>query len=291
MDDRNNNSSSSSNNDDNKIRTVNIANAVAYVFNTGATYLLGISGLFPTNAELSEKYQSIVTPAAYAFAIWSIIFLSQLIWTVCQLLPAYRTRDAVIDGVGYKYVFVCISQALWSLAFSLEEISLSLLAMVSILIPLVWIVARSKQVPVETTGLYFLLEFPFEIHAGWIWAATLVNFNVVLVAREEAVSVQELSGYISLAVVVAVSLYYIFISKKYVIPLVLSWASLAVYVELGSPKDPIAETFSDDTIQNIRLLSGGIAIVVTVVAVAKLLYGRFFQSKPEEDNPDAYQTI
>ena len=38
-----------------------------------------------------------------------------------------------------------------------------------------------KMVP-ETNGQYWLFKFPFELHCGWIIAASFVNFSVLFVA-------------------------------------------------------------------------------------------------------------
>lgn len=99
-----------------KLQAVNYANIAAYIFNAAITYGVGVSGYFPTNEELSAKYQTLVTPSGYAFAIWGIIFLSEAVFTVLQALPAYRSSDVVVKGVGYYFVLACIAQV--SLVFS-----------------------------------------------------------------------------------------------------------------------------------------------------------------------------
>lgn len=93
-----------------KLQTLNYANIAAYILNTAVTYGVGLSGLFPTNAELSAKYQTLVTPAGYAFSIWGVIFISEAVFTVMQALSAYRSSDVVVKGVGYYFVMACIAQ-------------------------------------------------------------------------------------------------------------------------------------------------------------------------------------
>ena len=67
---------------------------MAYLINLGITYgsLTGAFG--KTNEELSEKYQTLITPAGYAFAIWGPIFIWEGAFAVVQLLP--RWRDAAV---------------------------------------------------------------------------------------------------------------------------------------------------------------------------------------------------
>ena len=52
----------------------NYLNIMAYVLNVVVTYGIGVGGIFdlPTNDELSAKYQTLVTPIGWAFAIWGV---------------------------------------------------------------------------------------------------------------------------------------------------------------------------------------------------------------------------
>jgi benzodiazapine receptor len=283
-----------------KLQTVNYANVVAYVLNVGVTYGVGVSGLFPTNSELSAKYQTLVTPAGYAFSIWGIIFISQLIWVICQLLARFRSKDLVVKGVGYYYVAVCVAQILWTVFFSAELIEASFGAMVSILIPLVIILVRISKIAIaeESIGLYWLLKFPFEVHAGWIMAATLVNANVVLVARNLEAGVQVWSAWISLGSL-ALSALYFTCQQRWVIPCVLAWASLAIAAELNNePRDSIVETFEAETIEHVKLAAGGVGISVLVAALGSFLYARFCRrggrntaTATESQGDDAYSSM
>ena len=85
----NNQATTAADNDDtpNELRVLKWINACAYALNVAVTYGIGALGLFdlPTNGDLSAKYQSIVTPAGYAFSIWAIIFVFQALWCIQQL--------------------------------------------------------------------------------------------------------------------------------------------------------------------------------------------------------------
>jgi len=124
------------------LRAINYANLVAYLANVGITYGVGVSGLFPTNAQVSAKYQTLVTPAGYAFSIWGVIFLSQLVWAILQILPRFQNSNSVVLGVGYWYVVTCVAQSAWSVTFSREYIFASFGAMLVILASLVVIVMK-----------------------------------------------------------------------------------------------------------------------------------------------------
>jgi translocator protein len=215
---------------------LNYLNVIAYVANVLVTYGIGAIGFggFSTNAALSEKYQTLVTPAGFTFAIWAVIFISQFIFVVVQLLPAFRATPMVAKAIGYDYVGVCFSQIAWTLAFTFEIIWLSLVFMISILYFLLSTVNdQYKLSSIEKTSIrdYFLLKFPFAIHCGWILAATMVNISAVLVAQNVGATIQY---YVALGTFLFLLLAAIFCLSfptrpEFVIPAVLAWASVSLY--------------------------------------------------------------
>jgi uncharacterized membrane protein YcgQ (UPF0703/DUF1980 family) len=74
--------------------------------------------------------------------------------------------------------------------FTMQEILLSWIAMMSILIPLVIVPLRMAKIKTEDNTTYAILKFPFEIHAAWIMAASLVNANVLLTDLELSTMIQ-----------------------------------------------------------------------------------------------------
>lgn len=219
----------------NRIAALNVLNVIAYIANVG--FVNGVPALFnvPDNGELSRKYQTIVTPAGWAFAIWGLIFLVQAIWSVVQVaVPSYRTNPLVVEGVDYNYIWVCLFQIAWTFAFGFERIGLSLVFMLGILFFLIRIYSLQQKTLIENNDVafsrnYWLLRFPFGIHLGWIIAATLVNTNVVLVAFGVSARLQFYAAMLSLVITLVVTAGSLFnqADKKHpdvVIPLVLVWA-------------------------------------------------------------------
>ena len=81
-----------------------------------------------------------------------------------------------------------------------------------------------------TNGEFWLLRFPFEIHCGWIIVATILNANIVLVARNASVEIQLAATMLSLGLVLMVTTIVLFVTKKgprYTIPFVLAWAMVS----------------------------------------------------------------
>merc|ERR1719389_1282512 len=106
----------------------NLLNLAAYVLNTVVTYssLTGIFG--STNTELSNKYQTLVTPAGWAFSIWGPIFIWEGIFVVAQLFPRFRQSEVVLK-ISPCWWALCVIQCCWTVAFAQDQVTLALILM------------------------------------------------------------------------------------------------------------------------------------------------------------------
>jgi len=270
-----------------KLSTLNYLNVVFYAINVFATYGVGVLGLFnlPTNSELSAKYQTLVTPIGWAFSIWGPIFILEAVFAIMQLTPKYRSHPIVLNGVSYWYCIVVIAQAGWTFSFCFEIIWLSFLMMLSILASLCIIIYQTRNnVQVETTiGDFWLLKFPFELHAGWIIAASAVNLSVCLVAYRDDITLQISVAVLSVTALVVVSLAMLFSLKApvYTLPTVQAWALLGVSVQLASPLQETAEKFSffcDGLGLSAKIASVFIVVLVLVRAADQFYSGNKVRS-------------
>jgi len=102
----------------NQLTALNGINVATYLANTAVTYGSQLGWFGPTNSQQSLKYQTLVTPVGYAFAIWGPIFVLQALFTFAQLLPSYRADPEVQQGVGYWYTAACVAQFGWTVSFA-----------------------------------------------------------------------------------------------------------------------------------------------------------------------------
>ena len=198
----------------------------------------------------------------------------QALWAIIPLVVPKQRENLLIDAVGYNYLIVCIAQALWTIAFSLEVIWGSLLFMLGILVFLWRIVYCTANTDTREKGSlasYILWRFPFTIHAGWITAATFVNANVLLVDLDVKANLQFYAALVSLFCILVISAITT-ISIDLIIPLVLSWALFGIFAELSEPEESIEETFSQTQVETALWGSLVFAIVVAVGFLAGLLY-------------------
>lgn len=263
----------------------NYANLVGYILNAVFVFGVGNLGWFglPDNGELSEKYQTIITPDSRAFSIWPVIYIFQLIFAIMQMLPAYRAKPMVQSGVGYWYLAACIAQIGWTFSFATEVLVLSLIFMYIILICLMGLLISQYYLPFDPStstcsmkGLieFWFFRFPFGLHAGWIAAASALNTNVVVVGASASASTQLAVGIISLAVLHALSVWCLFGFKcpNYTIPLVLSWANFFIYRELADPKQLIPDTFDADTITGVSNAALSVCIIIIIQVVVRVAF-------------------
>lgn len=265
--------SNSNNENSSKVGRLKWINLFAFVLNVAVTYGIGVSGIFglPTNAELSEKYQTVVTPAGWAFAIWGVIFLAQGLWVATQFFRLSDQFQEPIAAVQCNYLFVVLAQVAWTLTFSNELIVVSAAMMALILWNLSVIVISLAKIDAKNAQSFFLLHFPFQIHFGWILAATVVNVNVVLVAQGYSSTVQFYSAVAGLAVLVGTALMLLLFmgSSQFVPPMVVAWALWGVYAELSrSPKESIVQAFSTAQLKVIQYSALVAAILLVAISVA-----------------------
>lgn len=263
----------------------NYGNLIFYVFNIIVTFGIGQLGWLgtPDNGELSEKYQTIITPKGTAFSIWGIIFTFQAIFAVLQMIPAYRSRPMIQQGVSYWYIAACIFQAGWTFSFSFEVIPLSLVFMLLLWISLMALIISQYYVKLDPSTSscsmkslieFWLLRFPFSVHGGWITAATALNIGVVSVdnANESGAATQLAVGIVCLAVLHALSVWHLFGYKRpnYTIPAVLIWANGWIYAELQTPKQLIVDTFDQSIISGVAYAAFTVAMVIIIQVVVRV---------------------
>jgi len=151
--------------------------------------------------------------------------------------------------------------------------------MVAILIPLLQIV-RSQESPVPL-DIYWFLQFPFQIHCGWIIAATVLNINVVFVAQEFAAYNQLTAAWLSLIIVFVAAVSAVQ-RKVWVIAFVLAWASFGISNELKDPSQLIVTTFEADDVADVQRVTNILTYVILVIVLIGIVWERFIK-KPDED--------
>lgn len=133
-----------------------------------------------TIGEISDQYGNLFTPAGYAFAIWGLIFLMLIGYSLFQIKRTFfsKKESPFIVQTGWWFTIANMLNAAWVVAFTYEYVGLSVLIMLGILSSLLIIVQRTNMecwdAPVE---VIVFVWWPICIYSGWIAVATIANFS------------------------------------------------------------------------------------------------------------------
>jgi len=188
--------------------------------------ILPLNGL--ETGVISDRFEIFFVPAGYVFSIWGLIYLALIAYTVYQALPA-QAENPILKRIAPLYWVGSLANSVWIFLWHYEVFSLTLIAMVAILITLILI----SQVLLDVQGLQkWLVRLPFSIYLGWISVATIANVSQNLFLFEwngwgiEA----QVWAVIMLAVASLLGLVKIWQEKDTPFALVLIWAFVGITI-------------------------------------------------------------
>ncbi len=125
-----------------------------------------------TTGQLSEQYPNLFTPAGVTFSIWGVIYLLLLIFVIIQ----FREQNKqMIAAISWAFAISCLLNALWIVAWHYEQLPLSVLIIIAMLVALLII---NRNLANFSPGL---TRAAFGIYLGWICIATIANITALLV--------------------------------------------------------------------------------------------------------------
>jgi len=302
----------------------NYLNALGYIICVVTSYLGGILGWFggKSNSELNNQYQTLVTPSAVYFQYaWGLIFISEGFFAIAQCLPKYRETPMVQKSIGCVYFLASSAQVAWTITFGYELMIVAFVSMLVLCITLLFILYRQWTVVIEemkkvNTGIrlgdideseadyslttppprpsYWLLRFPFAVHAGWISICTPLMLSVLLVSLNVNESVELWTAVICLPLLFGVCMGLLLREEagapSYVYPLTVAYGCVGICWELYAPSQVILARHDESSISLMKNLSGfcGICLMVVVVARFSALFLRDqcmkFKKKGDDDD-------
>lgn len=187
----------------------------------------GVLGGIETGA-VSDKYPTFITPAGYAFAIWSLIYAGCVAFSIYQILPSQLER---FRSVRRAYILSCVANSAWLYFWSQEMMVVCLGVILILLATLVFINIKLQKT--ETTGEYWLAKFPLGIYFGWVTVATILNATIALVFLGVRVSDSNsiLIGAVLLLITAALGVFVRIKLTNYFYPLAIAWALTAIAVK------------------------------------------------------------
>lgn len=135
-----------------------------------------------TIGEMSARYDNLFTPAPYAFAIWGVIYLALFAYAIFQIKRAFFSAKVspFIKNTGYWFALANFLNAAWVVAFTYDQVVISVLLMVIILFCLLKVVISTNMerwdAPVE---IIVFVWWPICFYSGWITVATIANISAL----------------------------------------------------------------------------------------------------------------
>jgi translocator protein len=208
-----------------------IAALVAVVFNVTYNYVNEWLGSHARNvAQVSADYQSLFTPASYAFAIWGVIYGATLFYAVVALLP--RQLDVRFhDRVAPWLVLTNALASLWISLFTSEHLGPSVLIILAMLTASGFMYALANE-HMASEKLSRWWRVPFALWVGWLSVAAIANVSLALVAAgwDGWPLSAPIWACIMLLAAAVVALGLNIVYRDPVVPLVIAWASVAIAV-------------------------------------------------------------
>ena len=133
-----------------------------------------------TIGEISNKFGNLFTPASYAFSIWGLIFLMLIGYCIYQISSVFSNKESngYIEKTGWWFTLANIGNASWVVAFTYDQILLSVVIMIGILVSLLKVVVNTHmQKEKVSLAVRVFVFWPVAIYAGWISVATIANFS------------------------------------------------------------------------------------------------------------------
>lgn len=209
--------------------------AVAWLSNTGA--------FGPDQGTISDRYPTLLVAAGYAFSIWSLIFLLDLVYAFWQVGEA-RRHDPTLSRIAPWAAAGFFLTTIWMPLFSQELFWLCLAVIFGALGCLAWCAVRLTRDPSPLQRQHLFAWLPLSLHAGWLALAAFLNLAQVMVAYEVMPVDAQLPWAMALYAAAAIVLLGLnrIMRGNVVYAAAALWALIAVYVRQSGHDLPGADT-------------------------------------------------
>lgn len=196
--------------------SLKIVNAIVFLGTIAANFFVinGIGSLKPIG-NISDEYNTLITPPDWAFSIWGLIYSGLLLFSICQFIPQLKLNQQVKD-IGWLFIFSCIFNVGWLFTFSIGT-KYSILGSVFIILGLLitlFLIQERVGFFSKNSSLYKILfvDTPFSLYFGWIITASIVNIATSI--RAFYVNANYNYTFYIVMLIVALIIYLLFLMKR-----------------------------------------------------------------------------
>ncbi|WP_373494408.1 hypothetical protein [Aquiflexum sp.] len=161
-----------------------IFNTLSFAITLYLNYLYGAGvGERRSVGEISNQYETLITPGGYAFSIWGLIYLFLLSFIVFQWISFFKNQNhkSLIPS-SIWFGLSNILNGLWIVVWTSEMISISVLVIFALLVCLLTLVVKLRlEIWDAPLDIIAFVWWPICIYTGWIITASVVNLSVLFV--------------------------------------------------------------------------------------------------------------
>ncbi|MCQ4087376.1 TspO/MBR family protein [Saccharibacillus sp. JS10] len=226
----------------NPYKWLNVVLFIATLVVNALSTLLPLGGR--DTREISDMYKNLLTPAGFAFSIWSVIYLL-LIGFVIYAFVAERKGRTTAAAPGPLFAISCVLNMAWLFCWQYLLLELSVVVMILFLITLILIYVRTRLngQRTEVADILFV-KVPFSIYLGWVSVATIVNISALL-TKYDFNGFGLGTAFWAIVMIVVASLLAFTIGFRFrdgLYPLVFAWALYAISVEQSDASQVVSTT-------------------------------------------------
>lgn len=224
----------------NRVKALAIFNTLFFMIHVALSYMTQFK-LVNNNdvGEISDRYESLFTPAGITFAIWGVIYTALAILCLYHIIMAFKhdrehPANQDLSKMGLLFIFNNAATAAWLISWTNDRILLSLLLIVLQLLSLIAIHIRLHIADRDReSGSIVCTQLPLSIYLGWISIATIANASIYLVSINwdgAGISASKWAV-IMIAAAVVITLMMVFIRKNVSFGLVVIWALYGIVLK------------------------------------------------------------
>ena len=156
-----------------------VLNTMTFLVTVYVNYLFGSgAGGRKSVGEISNQFDTLITPAGYAFSIWGLIYLLLFGFIAFQWVSYFKKQfDKSIDPTFLWLSLSNLLNALWIFVWTKEYLLLSVFVIFGLLGTLLKL-GLNLQIGSKQDKPSLFIGLPIGIYTGWIIAASVVNLSV-----------------------------------------------------------------------------------------------------------------
>lgn len=182
-------------------RVLSLLSLFALVVHISFSYLTQGRIINPKDVgEVSNKFDTLLTPAGFTFAVWGVIYLGLLLFAICHVVLSFTKAESHAANedmrkIGPWFILNNLFAATWLLVWTREMIGLSV---VLILLQLATLIIINQRLGIynskRSLGSRAITQIPLSIYFGWVSFASFANIAAWLKSINWQLPLQDITG-------------------------------------------------------------------------------------------------